>query len=70
MKVSYNGLTGELLKLERSSNKMVFYVGTNQDLKMDYDLKIYDPEKGATVSFSNIDLAKVKFCCGEVSFNG
>jgi len=56
MQVSYNGFTGELMKLAR-------YERLNK-----YDLSIYDGEKKVTHSFTNVDLSDVKFSGGAVSF--
>lgn len=56
MQVSYNGFTGELVKLERHT--VYCY----------YDLSIYDSEKQVTHSFTGVNLEDVKFLGGEVSF--
>lgn len=63
MQVSYNGFTGELVKL-----------GRNPDMKMChgyiYDISIYDSEKQVTHSFTGVKLEDVKFLGGAVSFGG
>lgn len=64
MKVIYNGMTGELVKLE------AIYLSHNKDLSSAYNLSIYDREKKCEHSFFNVNLADVKFSGGEVSFNG
>lgn len=62
MQVSYNGFTGELVKLER--NDVPFNGGRF------YDLSIYDSEKRATHSFTGVKLEDVKFLGGVVMFDG
>lgn len=61
MQVSYNGFTGELVKLERKP-----------DMKMChgyiYDISIYDSDKQITHSFTGVKLEGVKFLGGVVSF--
>lgn len=63
MQVSYNGFTGELVKLERKS---VFYVPGGSGIE--YELSIYDTDKKATISFNGVKLSDVKFLGGKVSF--
>jgi len=70
MKVSYNGFTGELVKLERKeshANGTFHYDGTPCKITV-YDLSIYDSEKKVTHSFTGVKLEDVKFLGGEVSF--
>lgn len=62
MKVSCNGFTGDLVKLER--HDLALYGCTG----FDYSLSIYDSEKRATHSFTDVKLEDVKFLGGEVSF--
>lgn len=69
MKATYNGTTGELVKLERIRGFLVYHEDTPRP-PIPYVLEIYDPEKKATVHFENVNLADVKFSGGEVSFNG
>lgn len=57
MQVSYNGFTGELVKLEKS------FCNTKA-----YDLSIYDSEKQVAHSFTGVNLEDVKFLGGAVSF--
>lgn len=59
MKVSYNGFTGELVKLERAFCRPA-----------SYDLSIYDSEKQVTHSFTGVKLEDTKFLGGVVSFGG
>lgn len=62
MKVTYNGFTGELTKLERRPSS----VFSNQFI---YDLSIYDSEKKVTHSFTGVKLEEVQFSGGTVSFS-
>lgn len=61
MQVSYNGFTGELVKLERRTVVCCaeHYI---------YDISIYDSEKQVTHSFVGVKLEDVKFLGGEVNF--
>ena len=80
MQVTYNGFTGELVKLERSkagkdgvtSIPIYFTCGlteaTVSSHKWFYDLSLYDSEKQATISFTGVKLEDMKFLGGEVSF--
>lgn len=63
MQVTYNGFTGELVKLERHTVVCCaeHYI---------YDLSIYDSEKHVTHSFTGVKLEDVKFFGGAVSFGG
>ena len=72
MKVSYNGFTGELVKLERSyAGKFELPISLTgaADVKWLYDLSIYDSEKKVTHSFTGVKLEEVKFLGGAVSFD-
>ncbi len=62
MKVSYNGFTGELVKLEglKCSTLNGSYI---------YDISIYDDEKRVTYSFTSVKLEDLKFLNGEVTFS-
>lgn len=62
MQVTYNGFTGELVKLERKPQPMFE--------RYFYDLSIYDSEKQVTHSFAGVKLEDVKFLGGEVTFDG
>ena len=64
MRVTYNGFTGELVKLEREDLRAF---GMKDRV---YDLSIYDSEKQVTHSFTGVRLEDVKFSGGEVSFGG
>lgn len=72
MQVSYNGFTGELVKLEKKATGE--YTITSYDTKKHpvwgYDLSIYDREKKVTHSFTSVNLEDVKFIGGTVSFSG
>lgn len=76
MQVTYNGFTGELVKLERTSANVTLTVSLNlqeqkcQHNRWDYDLSIYDSEKQVTHSFTGVKLEYVKFLGGSVSFSG
>lgn len=59
MRVTYNGFTGELVKLEKTFCR-----------PQSYDLSIYDSEKQATISFTGVKLEDVKFLSGAVTFGG
>lgn len=66
MQVSYNGFTGELVKLEKMDTLLLRpYV--QRDI---YNLSIYDSEKQVTHSFTGVKLEDVKFLGGAVSFGG
>lgn len=60
MQVTYNGFTGELVKLERKQQPMFE--------RCFYDLSIYDSERQVTHSFTIIKLEDVKFSGGEIGF--
>lgn len=60
MKVSYNGFTGELVKMERKKENIPVVI---------YDLIIYETEKKVTHSFADVTLNDVKFLGGSVSFD-
>lgn len=62
MQVTYNGFTGELVKLEK--------INLPPDINPAYNLSIFCNEKKVTHSFSCINLEDVKFMGGAVSFGG
>ena len=62
MQVTYNGFTGELVKLERKPQPMF--------QRYFYDLSIYDSEKQVTHSFTDVKLEDMKFSSGAVSYGG
>lgn len=66
MKVSYNGVTGELVKLEKKSTDYHIPPGA---YITEYSLSIYDSEKRATTTFEGVNLEDVKFMGGAVSFS-
>ncbi len=57
MQATYNGFTGELVKLEKTFCKPQFY-----------DLSIYDSEKQVPHSFTGVKQEDMKFLDVEVSF--
>jgi len=61
MQVTYNGFTGDLVKLAQYS--LTNGVWT-------YELHIYDSEKNVTHSFSGVKLEDMKFSGGAVTFGG
>lgn len=70
MQVTYNGFTGELVKLERKEAVMTFnQLECRGAAKATvYNLSLYDSEKQATISFTGVKLEDMKFLGGEVSF--
>lgn len=58
MRVSYNGFTGNLEKIERVKVTNGYY----------YVLVIHDSEKKVTYSFNGVKLENVKFMGGTVTF--
>lgn len=72
MQVTYNGFTGELVKLEKkeTGRYMVTPYDTAKHPVFGYDISIYDREKKATISFTGVKLGDVKFGGGAVTFDG
>mgnify|MGYP001029198311 CR=1 FL=1 len=75
MQVTYNGFTGELVKLERTSvdvtlRTSIIGMPTQQSDSWNYNLSIYDREKHVTYSFTGVKLEDVKFSGGAVTFGG
>lgn len=70
MQVTYNGFTGELVKLEKKETGR--YTPSPFDTEKHpvsgYDLTLYDSEKQAAISFTGVKLEDVKFLGVEVSF--
>ena len=66
MQITYNGFTGELVKLEQCRNE---FFNPHAE-KTIYDLSVYDREKRVTHHFTGVKLGDVKFLCGEVTFGG
>lgn len=60
MKVSYNGFTGELVKIERRKGLDAVIPG--------YNLEIWDDEKKVSYSFNGVRSSDLKFIGGAVSF--
>lgn len=72
MKVTYNGFTGELVKLERKESVITsdpFECRGAARVNL-YDISIYDSEKQVTHSFTGVKLEDVKFSGGAVTFDG
>lgn len=63
MQVTYDGFTGELVKLEQKK------IWTVKEISV-YDLSLYDSEKQVTISFTGVKLEDVKFLSGAVTFGG
>jgi len=70
MKVSYKGVAGDLVKLEKTDPMLWVRADGTAGSSQRYDLVVYDSEKDAAISFANVNLADVKFRGGEVSFSG
>lgn len=76
MQVSYNGFTGELLKLERKATQIFSYKPDGEMqaktffVEPGFNLVIYDEGKGEIRAFSDVKLEDVKFFGGAVSFGG
>lgn len=72
MQVTYNGFTGELVKLEKkeTGRYTVTPYDTAKHPEFGYDISIYDREKNVTHSFTGVKLEDVKFSGGAVSFSG
>lgn len=70
MQVTYNGFTGELVKLERKETVIRAdpLVCRGEAKVFVYDLSIYDSEKHVTHSFTGVKLEDVKFLGGAVVF--
>lgn len=66
MKVTYNGFTGELVKLEKYEDDKAARRG-GWPL---YDLAIYDSEAKAAHCFEDVKLEDVKFMGGVMTFGG
>lgn len=66
MQVTYNGFTGELVKLEIRKELHSVSEGAVRVC----DLTLYDREKQATISFACVKLEDVRFTGGAVAFGG
>lgn len=64
MKVTYNGFTGELVKLEAT------YLSKSEDIDSTYNLVIFDRGKRVECSFRDVKLADVKFIGGTATMSG
>lgn len=68
MQVTYNGFTGELVKLELNTTNLG---GLNvPSINGGYQLHIFDREKQVNYSFTGVRLEDVKFLGGAVAFGG
>ena len=65
MKVSYKGVTGGMVRLERIEVPCNAYSAAHP---YKWELDIWDNEKDCKVSFSNVSLKDVKFLGGEVTY--
>lgn len=72
MQVTYNGFTGELVKLEKKETGLYILspFDTEKQPVFRYDLNLYDSEKQITYSFTGVKLENVKFLVGAVTFGG
>lgn len=78
MQVSYNGFTGNLVRLEQTTqNGEIFLTSISASEsparkfnQRYYNLSIYDSEKQVTHSFTGVKLEDVKFLGGAVAFDG
>ena len=75
MKVSYKGFTGELLKLEAEKVSDINFIFCDGPLPVKhaghtgkYTRELWDEEKAAKISFSDVYMKDVKFLGGEVTF--
>lgn len=72
MQVTYNGFTGELVKLEKKETERYTLspFDTEKQPVFRYDLTLYDSEKQITYSFTGVKLENVKFLGEAVTFGG
>ena len=70
MQVTYNGFTGELVKLEKkeTGRYTLSPFDTEKHPVFGYDLTLYDSEKQVTHSFTGVKQEDMKFSGVEVSF--
>ena len=70
MQVTYNGFTGELVKLEKkeTGRYTLSPFDTEKHPVFGYDLTLYDSEKQVTHSFTGVKQDDMKFSGVEVSF--
>lgn len=69
MQVTYNGFTGDLVKLEREEPITITCISGNPShFEYKYAFSIYDNEKKVTHSFTGVKLEDVKFLGGAVTF--
>lgn len=77
MKVTYNGFTGELVKLERYCKSVIKVPVDGGELKTTnlcigdtWDVLIFDKEKAEFRHFTGVKLEDVKLLGGAVTFGG
>lgn len=70
MQVSYNGFTGELVKLEKEPGMIGLTDDGKVYARVSYELSIYDSEKQVTHLFTGVKLEDVEFMGWVVSFGG
>lgn len=75
MQVTYNGFTGDLVKLERYSQSVIKVPDDDGELKITnfwigdtWDVLILDKEKAEFRHFTGVNLEDVKFLGGAVTF--
>lgn len=72
VQVTYNGFTGELVKLEKkeTGKYTLSPYDTEKHPVYGYDLSIYDSEKQVTHSFTGVKMEDMTFLFGAVTFGG
>lgn len=74
MQVTYNGFTGELVKLERKATQIFSYKPDGEMnaktffVEPGFNLVIYNESNGEIRAFSDVKLEDVKFLGGAVTF--
>lgn len=72
MQVSYNGFTGELVKLERKviDPESLYIDSIPIKFADSYELQIFTPDNGGIVSFTGVKPQGIKILGGVVTFDG
>ena len=72
MQVTYNGFTGELVKLERKviDSQSLYIDSIPIRLADNYELQIFTPENGGIVEFFGVKIKDVEFFVKEEKFKG
>lgn len=72
MQVTYNGFTGELVKLERRviDPESLYIDSIPIKFADSYELQIFTPDNGGIVSFIGVKLQSIKILGGAVTFDG